>query len=253
MFTPGRCVAAAIAVLATAAGAVVTLTLTAGHHPQRAGSAAVAAPERGTGDGQPAGWTQIVTVRTTVPRYASPDGRPDGVVAAQWYGASSVLPVTAQRPGWVKVELATRPNGSTAWIRRGAGVTMAATPYRITISLSARRLRLFHLGKLVMSAPAGIGTAQYPTPTGTYFVAFFEGAPSAGYGPFIIVTSAHSPVIGDWDDSGDAVIGIHGPLGQDTAIGTAGARITHGCVRLHDADLARLRDVPAGTPVVITA
>ena len=50
------------------------------------------------------------------------------------------------------------------------------------------------------------------TPPGQYFAAFFEATPSAGYGPFIMVTSAHSTSIANWEGSGDAVIGIHGPL-----------------------------------------
>lgn len=53
------------------------------------------------------------------------------------------------------------------------------------------------------------------------FVAVLEESPSAGYGPFILVTSAHSEAIGDWEGSGDAV--------------------------------ARLRPVPVGTPITITA
>lgn len=64
-----------------------------------------------------------------------------------------------------------------------------------------------------------------------------------------MVTSAHSNTISDWEESGDAITAIHGPLGADAAIGTTGARVSHGCVRLHDADLIQLRDVPAGTPL----
>jgi lipoprotein-anchoring transpeptidase ErfK/SrfK len=51
--------------------------------------------------------------------------------------------------------------------------------------------------------------------------------------------------------SGDAVIGIHGPLGDDSEIGTTGARVSHGCIRLHDRALMRLSKVPAGTPIDI--
>ena len=80
-----------------------------------------------------------------------------------------------------------------------------------------------------------------------------EESPSAGYGPFILVTSAHSDAIGDWEGSDDAVIGIHGPLGEGGLIGTSGAALSHGCIRLQLADLARLRAVPVGTPITITA
>ncbi len=104
-----------------------------------------------------------------------------------------------------------------------------------------------------MNAPAAIVTKQDPTPTGQYFVAMFEQSPSAGYGPFILVTSAHSHAISDWEGSGDAVIGIHGPLGDASLIGTKGAALSNGCIRLRLPDLARLRQVPVGTPIAITA
>ena len=84
-------------------------------------------------------------------------------------------------------------------------------------------------------------------------MAFDEPPPSPGYGPFIMVTSAHSPSIQDWEGSGDAVIGIHGPLGMDTAIGTTGARISHGCIRLHDQALEKLTKVPPGTPIEVVS
>ena len=105
----------------------------------------------------------------------------------------------------------------------------------------------------MFTAPAGVGTAGDPTPPGGYFVAFTEEPPqpNPGYGLFIIVTSAHSPQIADWEGSGDAVIGIHGPLGADSEIGTTGARISHGCIQLHDTALEKLSSLPSGTPVEI--
>lgn len=97
----------------------------------------------------------------------------------------------------------------------------------------------------------GVGTSDDPTPTGAFFLAFNQPPPSpnSGYGAFIMVTSAHSTSIKDWQGSGDAIIGIHGPLGRAAEIGTRGARNSHGCVRLHDHTLARLRHVPPGTPI----
>jgi lipoprotein-anchoring transpeptidase ErfK/SrfK len=148
----------------------------------------------------------------------------------------------------VRVRLAQRPNGSTAWVRSG-DVTLSRTAYRIVIGLDRRRLTLYRQGRRVFSAPAGVGTRAHPTPPGHFFVAFFEHLP--GYGPFIMVTSAHSNTIHDWAGSHDAVVGIHGPLGDGAAIGAAGARVSHGCVRLRDGALLRLRRVPPGTPIDI--
>ena len=200
----------------------------------------------------PAGWSLIATTKGTIPRFATPGSPPDGTVPGQWYRSPSSLPVIGQQPGWFRVRLVTRPDGSTTWVH-AADVTITATPYRIVVDLAAEHLRLYRLGQEIMNAPAGIGTKQDPTPTGHYFVAMFEQSPSAGYGPFILVTSAHSDAISDWEGSGDAVIGIHGPLGAAGLIGTSGAALSHGCIRLPVPDLARLRQVPVGTPITITA
>ena len=196
--------------------------------------------------------TQLATLRSDLPRYDSPDRLGRGTVPASWHGRPAVLPVVGTAPGWVRVRLPQRPNGSTAWVP-ASDVTLSSSPYVIVIDLATTRLSLYDHGRRVFSAPAGVGTHDDPTPSGGYFVAFAEGPPepNPGYGPFILVTSAHSPKITDWEGSGDAVIGIHGPLGDDGEIGTTGARISHGCIRLHDAALKRLSGVPAGTPVDI--
>jgi lipoprotein-anchoring transpeptidase ErfK/SrfK len=194
----------------------------------------------------------LADVKITSPRYATPGVRATGQVPSTWWGVPSVLPVVSVRQGWVQVQLAQRPNGSEAWIP-ASDVTLSSTPYRIVINLATMRLALYYEGHQVFSAPAGVGTVSDPTPTGHYFVAFTESPPqhNPGYGPFILVTSAHSPNIGDWAGSGDAVIGIHGPLGDDSLIGTTGARISHGCIRLHLSALLKLRNVTPGTPVDI--
>ena len=198
--------------------------------------------------------TAVATVLRSAPGYASPGGKVTGPVPASWYGRSSVLPVVATRPGWVQVRLAQRPNGSTAWLP-ASDVTLSRTPYRIVVNNTTAQLALYERGRPVFSAPAGVGTTDDPTPTGEFFVAFDEQPPqpNPGYGPFIIVTSAHSQAISDWENSGDAIIGIHGPLGEDSEIGTAGARISHGCVRLHDEALERLTEVPPGTPIDVVS
>ena len=198
------------------------------------------------------GRTTVATLRAAAPGYDQPAGKQTGVVAASWYDRVSVLPVIATRPGWVEIRLPQRPNGSTAWVPAG-DVTLGSTPYLIVISLTTLHLSLYDHGRLVFSAPAGVGSPDDPTPAGEFFVVFDEPPPEpgVGYGPFVLVTSAHSPAIADWEGSGDAVIGIHGPLGMDAAIGTKGARISHGCVRLHLSALDRLTNVPPGTPIDI--
>lgn len=194
----------------------------------------------------------IATTHGTIDRYGAPGQAPSGTIPGLWYGGVSALPVVDQVPGWFEVRLAQRPNESTAWVQ-ASDVTLSLTHYRIVVDLSTERLQLWQAGQMLYDFPAGVGTATDPTTTGEYFVALYASPPSPGYGPFVIVTSAHSDAITDWDQSGDALIAIHGPLGDDRLIGTTGARVSHGCIRLHDADLYDLNDVPAGTPVDIVS
>ncbi len=198
------------------------------------------------------GSTLLATFHTDTPSSSGPGEPSTGVVPATWHGAPSVLPVIGSRDNWIDVRLAQRPNGSTAWVP-ATSVSYTSTPYRIEVSLASTRLELFDSNRLVLSAPAGVGISQSPTPVGAYFVAFLAQPASAGYGPFVMVTSAHSDAITDWEESGDAMIAIHGPLGAGAAIGTTGARVSHGCVRLQLTDLAQLRVVPVGSPVDIVA
>jgi lipoprotein-anchoring transpeptidase ErfK/SrfK len=210
----------------------------------------VPAERRPTAPTVSTGATLVAALRRTAGRYPSPGGKRTGWIPAEWYGAQSVLPVIGLSPGWVHVRLAQRPNGSTAWVP-ASEVELRSTPYRIVIDLSTTRLTLFFDGRQMFSAPAGVGTVSDPTPAGQYFVAFFEVPPTPAYGAFVIVTSAHSEAIKDWAASGDALIGIHGPLGGEYLIGKNGGKISRGCIRLPEADLLRLRMVSPGSPISI--
>jgi hypothetical protein len=202
----------------------------------------------------PAGSTLVAVPSGAVPASAVAGGPPTGTVPATWYGYPTVLPVIDEAPGWVQVRLAQRPNQATAWVPM-ADVVLSSTPYRIVINLATDRLQVFQSGITVLDLPAGVGTPDDPTVTGHYFMTMRVPAPDPGYGPFVLVTSAHSDSITDWEGSGDAIIAIHGPIDAeaDTEIGTTGAKISHGCVRLHDTDLARLNVIPAGTPIDMVA
>jgi lipoprotein-anchoring transpeptidase ErfK/SrfK len=199
----------------------------------------------------PAAGTLVATLRGSVPGYASPEAATsDMTVPGTWYGYPSILPVLATEPGWLYVRLAQRPNGSTIWVRQ-SDVMLSNTPYYIVVDLTTEHLLVFDDGTRILDFPAGVGAPSDPTPTGHYFMPMQYPSPGPGYGPFVLVTSDHSDTITDWENSGDAIIGIHGPITayDDALIGTTGAAISHGCIRLHDADLAQLSFVPAGTPI----
>lgn len=198
----------------------------------------------------PSGSTLLATFHADTPSSSVAGGPVTGTVPATWHSAPSVLPVIASAGGEIEVRLAQRPNESTAWVP-ASSATFTSTPYRIVVDLATTHVTLFEHDQEILSAPAGIGIPKSPTPTGSFFVAFLAQPPSSGYGPFVMVTSAHSDSITDWEESGDAMIAIHGPLGAQAAIGTTGAAVSHGCIRLQLTDLSQLRVVPVGSPVDI--
>lgn len=197
--------------------------------------------------------TLVATTHGAIAGYAAPDSPvPDMTVPASWYGYPSILPVIDTYPGWLEVRLAQRPNGSTTWVQQD-DVTLSSTPYAVVVDLTTMHLSVFDAGAPMFDFPAGIGTPDDPTPTGQYFMTMQVPPPDPGYGPFVLVTSDHSDTITDWEESGDAIIAIHGPItsDDDSLIGTTGAAISHGCIRLHDGDLAQLSMIPAGTPIEV--
>jgi lipoprotein-anchoring transpeptidase ErfK/SrfK len=228
---------------------------TGAHHAAIATTTTTTTAPPPPGPTAPAASTLVATTNGSIPGYASPEAAaPDMTVPGTWYGYPSVLPVITTQPGWLSVRLAQRPNGSTIWVHQ-SDVTLSNTPYYIVISLTTMHLQVFDNGALMFDFPAGVGAPDDPTPTGNYFMPMQYPSPGPGYGPFVLVTSDHSDTITDWENSGDAIIGIHGPITSydDSLIGTTGAAISHGCIRLHDADLAQLSVIPAGTPIDVVA
>ncbi len=200
----------------------------------------------------PPGTTLTATPWGPIPGYPAPGAPSNRTVPGSYYGYPSILPVIATQPGWLEVRLAQRPNGSTTWVRQGY-VTTGVTPYSIVVNLTTMRLSVYDDGIEVLDFPAGIGAPDDPTPPGQYFVFATVPPPDSSYGPFVLATTDHSDTIVDWENSGDALIGIHGPITSfdDSLIGTTGAAISHGCIRLHDADLSKLAVIPPGTPLTI--
>jgi lipoprotein-anchoring transpeptidase ErfK/SrfK len=202
--------------------------------------------------GPPEGTYLIAHLPGDVPAFSGPGGTETGVVAGEWWGYPSELPIIDEQEGFLQVRVQPRPNESTAWIKKDA-VTISPTPYRIVINVETYRVTLFEDGHEVFTAPAGVGKSATPTPLGHFFVTMLTEGPKPSYGPQVLALSAHSETIENWQGSGDAIGAIHGPIGADARIGTTGGAFTNGCVRLHLDDLAKLYVVPAGTPVDVIA
>jgi lipoprotein-anchoring transpeptidase ErfK/SrfK len=181
-------------------------------------------------------------------------GRIEGVAARRpLTRGRTVLPVLGRGgPGeaWLRVRLPGRPNGHTGWISAGR-TRPATTPWRIVVSLAARRAIVFREGREVRRFAAIVGKASTPTPRGNFFVEeALRLSPSAAGAPFALATSARSNVLQEFD-GGPGQIALHG---TDNLSGTLGTAASHGCVRLAPHAIAWLASrIGAGVPVSIRA
>lgn len=152
---------------------------------------------------------------------------------------------------WFKILVPERPNGRTGWIRveDPKSVQLDELPDRIEIDLSEYRLNYFLKGKRVARFTVGVGTDQYPTPVGTFFVwaSVPQKDPAGPYGRFALGLSGFSPVLSDWPGGGRSA--IHGTAVESDK----GAKVSHGCIRVYNTDMQILENVPLGTPVLISA
>ena len=152
----------------------------------------------------------------------------------------------AGRP-WVRVRLAILPNGATGWVPRAALGGYGTVTTRLVIDLERMRATLYRSGRPVLRAPVGVGAPGWPTPRGEFYIRNkLTDYSSPAYGPVAFGTSARSPQATDWPAGG--YVGIHGTDRPDLLPG----RVSHGCIRLRNADiLALARKMPVGTPITI--
>jgi hypothetical protein len=178
-------------------------------------------------------------VVTTV-RHATPEGESNVVVA---------LATQSDRAGrvWVRIRLAILPNGSTGWVPRQSLGEFHVVRTRLVVDRARLTAVLFRRGVPVFRAPIGVGLAQWPTPRGTFYVRQrLTRVVDPFYGPIAFGLNARSAVLTDWPGGG--FVGIHGTNRPDLLPG----RVSHGCIRLRNADVLRLAALmPLGTPVVV--
>jgi hypothetical protein len=144
---------------------------------------------------------------------------------------------------WVPV----RSAGSSGWAPRTALGGYESVDTRLYVDTGAFTATLLRANRAVFRARIGVGTVNAPTPTGSYFVrSKLTRYRSAFYGPVAFGTSARS-TLSDWPAGG--FVGIHGTSRPDLLPG----RVSHGCIRMRNADILELaRLMPVGTPVEIT-
>jgi lipoprotein-anchoring transpeptidase ErfK/SrfK len=162
-----------------------------------------------------------------------------------------VFLVEDRRPnGWVQVLLPVRPNGSSGWVR-DTNVAIHAVTYSVKVELHSRQITVFDRGAVLYRGAVAIGKPSTPTPTGRYYVRVLIQAPNPHtiYGPYAYGLSSHSNALSSFD-GGDAEIGLHG--NDDASV--LGDNVTHGCIRMDNAEITKLAALlPLGTPVDIAA
>ena len=149
---------------------------------------------------------------------------------------------------WYEVLMPIRPNGSSAWVR-ASDVKVREREDSLEVDLSERTLLHYRGDRLVDRFRIGIGTEQFPTTTGQFYVYIkvpYED-PNQAYGIMALGLSGFSRVITDWPGGGR--IAVHGtPYPSDR-----GHAVSHGCVRVYNANMEALVDLQLGTPVWIHA
>jgi hypothetical protein len=196
-------------------------------------------------------WAPVIrtTVARTGPAVDAPPIATLGTTTPE--GTTNIVVVTTEATRentlWARVRLPVLPNGTLGWIPRSAlgGYQFVAT--RLVIDRETLTATLYRNGRVVFRAPVGVGRSHWPTPAGTFYVREkLTKFASPFYGPLAFGTNARSAVLTDWPGGG--FIGIHGTNEPDLLPG----RVSHGCIRLRNADILRLaRLMPVGTPVRI--
>jgi hypothetical protein len=148
---------------------------------------------------------------------------------------------------WVSVRLPALPNNRTGWLPRGAIGGYVAVDTHLMVDLERFRATLFKDGRQIFTAEVGVGKRQWPTPAGNFYIRnVLTRYRSPFYGPVAFGTSARSAVLTDWPAGG--FVGIHGTSEPQLLPG----RVSHGCIRMRNADILRLaRLMPVGTPLTI--
>lgn len=204
------------------------------------------------GPGRVSRWAYVLRDSTARAEPGSKSGVIARVPAATSDGQPNLVRLLAQersRDGrtWVRVALTVLPNGRTGWVPRTDLSSYRRVETLLVVDTRRFTVTLYAHGRRVFGARAGVGLPAWPTPRGSFYIREkLTGFHNPAYGPIAFGTNARSPVLTDWPGGG--VVGIHGTNRPSALPG----RVSHGCIRLRNADILRLaRLLPLGTPVVI--
>ena len=168
------------------------------------------------------------------------------------------LPVRPARHRQLERQLGGGPPGPASQRLRGLGATHRrhhrhSRPTSIVVNLTTEHLTVFKNGKQIDDFPAGIGARRDPTVTGQYFMTMRCRRPTPAtalsyWSPRPIRTPSPTGPHRVMPSSPSTARSL--PTDDCADRHHRGAAISHGCIRLHDADLAQLapsRPAPRST------
>jgi hypothetical protein len=146
---------------------------------------------------------------------------------------------------WVELRIPGRPNGRTGWVPRSTLDGFRHTKEQIVVDRAAESLTLYSAGRVIYRAPVGVGKPSTPTPPGHFWITESFSSSDPFYGPWAFGTSDYS-TLSEWPGGG--IVGLHGTNAPWLVPGDP----SHGCIRLHDTDIAWLSTrVQIGTPLLV--
>lgn len=186
-----------------------------------------------------------ITPRTSV--YFKPGGAVKlSLVNPRPSGGPLTFLVVQSIDGWLEVNLPDRPNGSRGWINASA-VSLHSLEYNLRVSTEQNTLTLFRNNVLEETYSVATGTGGTPSPHGSFYLTELLAPTNTGYGPYAFGLSAYSEVLTSFG-GGPGQIGLHGT--DDSA--SIGKAVSHGCIRVANADITSLAlKLPLGTPITI--
>jgi lipoprotein-anchoring transpeptidase ErfK/SrfK len=170
--------------------------------------------------------------------FYTPDG--EALQTYQFLGSKRV-----GRTVWEHIAVPMRPNGQTGWVPRSWLQTPDVSHELVIVNLSTETMTVYNHGKLILTVPVGTGAPATPTPTGHFWIAEAFPSHDTFYGPWAFGTTDRAT---DTDFPDDSIVGIHGTNEPYLIPGHP----SHGCIRLKDEDILKLKPlVGIGTPVWI--
>jgi lipoprotein-anchoring transpeptidase ErfK/SrfK len=194
---------------------------------------------------------QVATVTDGIGEIAAFDSSEGGSEIARFaaeteYGTRTAFEVIGDGGERVEVRLPGRPNGRIGFVDSDA-VVLSSVQTAIDVDLAARRLQVTRDGEVVLETQIAIGSAEYPTPTGDYYVTDKLRSDDPAYGDWAFGISAWSDQLTDFN-GGSGQIGIHGTNNPSSI----GKDVSHGCMRVDNETAIALSGlIEVGTSVTI--